>query len=160
MATQATIGHGSTFSVGITPGPPITYGIMAEVVSITGPALQRDTPDATHMLSPAKFREFIGGLKDAGEVSLTLNFRPGSTDEEVIFAHFDSDVIGDYKITFPNAAEWEFQAWCTGYDTETPLDDKMSATVTFKLSGKPAFVTYAPPAVLAAEVGAAGPGAA
>ena len=40
-------------------------------------ANRRYTVDATHMASTDKWREFVGGLRDAGEVSITINFVPG-----------------------------------------------------------------------------------
>ncbi len=139
MATEAAIGHGSIFAHG-DGGAPEVFTPLAEVVTITPPQLVRDTVDATHMASPEKWREFVPGLKDGGEVSLEMNFIPGNSDWDILFTEFDNDVASNWKITFPNSEAWIFLAYCTGIETAVPLDDKMSATATFKVTGKPAFV--------------------
>jgi hypothetical protein len=92
MATGAMIGHGSQFMIG-DGGAPEVFTAVAEVKTITGPALVRDTPDATHMASPEKWREYIAGLRDAGEVSMTVNCIPGSAGELAILAAFQDDII-------------------------------------------------------------------
>ena len=138
MATDAAIGYGSIFAHG-DGGAPEVFTPFAEVVSITPPQLVRDTVDATHMASPQKWREFVPGLKDGGEVSLEMNFIPGNSDWDVLFAAFNDEEVSNWKITFPNAEAWTFAAYCTGVEAEVPLDDKMSATATFKVSGVPDF---------------------
>lgn len=140
MATQASIGHGSTFSFGDGATPEV-FADCAEVVTITPPNFVRDVVDATHMASPQKWREFVGGLRDPGEVSIVMNFIPGAAGQDAVFAKFTADVVSNYKIVFPNAESWIFAAWCVGFVPEDPLDGKMSATARFKLTGKPAFIT-------------------
>jgi hypothetical protein len=42
------------------------------------------------------------------------------------------------RIVFPDGvSRFDFDAILTGFESEASLDDKMSATVTFKLSGPP-----------------------
>lgn len=141
MTTNAKIGHGSMFA--IQGGSPLAYVPLAEVTNITPPALSRDAVDATHTASPEKWREFIAGMKDAGEVTVEMNFIPGSTSIDTILAAFNSDETQNCRITFPigsPAATWSFSAIVTGFAPEAPMDGKMSASVTFKLTGKPGFV--------------------
>lgn len=138
MATQATIGHGSKFQYGDN-GTPEVFTDFAEVVNITPSNFVRDVVDATHMASPFKYREFIGGLRDPGECSVTMNFIPGGIGQDQIFLQFNADVMSTYRVVYPNSEIWEFDAWCVGFAPEDPLDGKMSATARFKLSGKPTF---------------------
>lgn len=140
MATQAAIGHGSSFSHG-DGGSPEVFTAFAEVVNITPPAFVRDVVDATHMASPEKWREFVGGLRDPGEVSITMNFIPGGPGQDAVLAGFTADAVGNYRVSYPNGEVWNFAAWCVGFAPEDPLDGKMAATARFKLSGKPLFVT-------------------
>jgi hypothetical protein len=140
MTTLATIGHGSKFSVG-DGGSPEVFSEVAEVTSITPPAFVRDTPDATHMQSPEKFREFIPGLRDPGECSIMINFIPGGFGQQAMINAFMDDTTTNYRIEYPNAEIWDFQAYCVGFAPEAPLDGKMTATCRFKLSGKPVYVT-------------------
>lgn len=140
--TQASIGHGSQFYVG-SDSSPITWTAISEVTSITPPSVVRDVIDATHTGSPDKWREHIPGLKDGGEVTCEMNFVPGSDSANILVAIQTDGFARDFKIVFPNAEEWVFQAFCTGFEPEAPFDDKMTATATFKVSGKPDFVTAA-----------------
>ena len=39
------------------------------------------------------------------------------------------------RISFPNGVTWSFNAELTGYEPTVPVDDKMTATTTFKVSG-------------------------
>lgn len=137
MTTNAKIGYGTTFA--IQSGSPLDYVTIAEVTNITPPNLARDAVDATHTASEEGWREFIPGLKDAGEVSIELNFVPGSESTALLMEAFNADDPVSCKITFPDspATEWTFAAIMTGFETEAPVDDKLTATATFKLSGKP-----------------------
>lgn len=142
MATEAKIGMGSRFEIGNGADPEV-FTQLAEVINITPPAMSRDAIDATHMLSPEMWREFIPGLKDGGEVSVEMNFIPGGAGESQIMQNLAADETRTYRITFPNGVAWEFAAFVTGFEPDTPHDDKMSATATFKVSGKPAFLAAA-----------------
>ena len=44
------------------------YVTMGDVRSLSGPSMTRAAIDNTHSTSPAGWREFIGGLRDGGEV--------------------------------------------------------------------------------------------
>lgn len=132
-ATQAMIGHGTLFEVhnGAAPG---AFVEIAEVNDITPPSETTDVIDATHMQSPNKIREFISGMTDPGEASFDMNFVPGSPSEDLILAWRDGG-RRQCRITFPNGATWTFDGLCTGYEPAVPTDDKMTATVTVKVTG-------------------------
>lgn len=133
MTTNANIGYDSTFGIeGATPG---TYVAVAEVVSITPPGMTRDAVEATHLKSPDGWKEFIAGLKEAGEASLTLNFVPSATD--ALFTAFTAD-SGKYEITFPNGVQMRFGGFFTAYNPpELTPDGKMEASATIKATSKP-----------------------
>lgn len=133
MATGARIGYGSTFAVSTDGGS--TYVSLAEVTSITPPSDNLDIIDATNMDSANATREFIVGLNDPGNCALEMNFVPGSTADQKIVQIRDARVAVYCRITFPNAVVWTFLGILTGYEPAIPTDDKMSATVTFKVTG-------------------------
>lgn len=116
---------------------------IAYVTNIGGPGLARDTLESTHHKSPAMYRSFIKGLKDGGEVSLDLNFDPANATHNAatgILADFaDDDTISAWVVTFPDpaATQWTFDGIVTGFEPSAPFDDKLSATVTIKVSGQP-----------------------
>lgn len=131
MTTNAAIGYSTAFGIKNGGG---TYDDVAEVTRVKPPSYARDAIDATHMESPDRFREYIAGMMDAGEVSIDINYVPSTSD--VILAAMTAGA-GDFQITMPNGVKFQFKAIVTGFEPEAPLDDKMSATATFKVSGKP-----------------------
>ena len=53
---------------------------IAEINSISGPNMSRDTIDVTSLDSTGGYREFIGGFRDGGTVQLAMNFIRASLD--------------------------------------------------------------------------------
>lgn len=142
MSTSARIGYGTLFKSGNGAVPEV-FTTLAEVTAITPPALARDTVDATHEESPGAWREFIAGLKDGGEVSLDLNFVPGGTAAAAMMAELDLDgalAKINRQIIFPDGSYFSFAGILTAFEPDAPIDDKMSASVTFKVTGKPTLV--------------------
>lgn len=117
-----------------TPTP--TFTTLGNVTSVSGPEIERETYDVTAHDSLSGWREFIGGLKDGGEVSLDLNYDPRKHD--VLVADFEDTAPRDYKLTFPGTlGEWALKLVLTGFSQEAPVDDKLAGTLKFKVSGKP-----------------------
>ncbi len=135
-------GYGVTFGIGDGSSSE-SFTDVAEVLSCGPPSYSKETIDTTHSLSPDKFREFIGGLRDGGEVALEMNYT--QSDYAAFLATFDSDDDDqNYQITIPddnysNSPTIVFQGICTGIETEIAVEDKITASVTFKVSGKPTF---------------------
>lgn len=130
--TAAMIGYGSIFEISTDSGA--TWTNIGEVTSIAPPSDEIDVLDATHVESPNRTREFITGLRDPGECSLEMHFIPGSVGDLKLQEVRDAAVRVRARITFPNAAIWTFSAIFTGYEPDVPMDDKMTATVTFKVT--------------------------
>jgi len=150
MTTNARIGFGTLFQINDPSGsPPAGWTTVAEVKGVTPPQISRDAQDATHTESPQGWREFIPGLKDAGQVSIELNFVPDSDATTLLLGTFDLDTPLNARVLFPDGdqvsspltcSSWTFSAICTGFTPEAPVDGVMAATATFKISGKPTFV--------------------
>lgn len=113
-----------------------TFTAIANVTDITPPALERETLDVTTHGSPDAWREHIGGVKDGGEVSIEINYDPRLHDS--IVEDLNDEDPRDYKVVWPGTlGDWEFKAVMKGFESEAPHDDKLAASVTFKVSGKP-----------------------
>lgn len=113
-----------------------TWDVIAEVNSISGPGMTRDTIDVTSLDSTGGYREFIGGFRDGGNVSLSMNFTRAGY--ELMKDDFEDDTLQNYEIFMsecPDLTSLEFE----GLVTELPLsivpDDKITADVTIKVSG-------------------------
>lgn len=113
------------------------YTAFAEVTEMTLPELARDSIDFTHFGSPDRHREFKPGLSDAGEVGIVYNLVPGLADDAVIAAHLATNAVEAWRITFPNGATLDYNGFATAHGRATPMDDKMTGSATFKISGKP-----------------------
>jgi predicted secreted protein len=139
MTTEASIGYGTLFKTD-NGNSPAAWDTLAEVTSISPPKMSRDSIDATHEQSPNAWREFIAGLKDGGEVSLDLNFIPGGSAADDLTAELalaGSAATKSRLIVFPDGSQFEFDAFLTGFEPDAPLDDKMTGTATFKVTGEP-----------------------
>jgi hypothetical protein len=132
MTTNAAIGYGSLLEYSLNGGS--SWLTLAEVMDITPPSDSVDIIDATHMQSANRTREFVEGLNDPGECSFEMNFVPGSAADLAIQSFRGAGAI-DLRITFPNAVIWTFKGIRTGYEPAIPNEDKMTATVTFKITG-------------------------
>jgi predicted secreted protein len=129
--SDAQIGLGSAFKRGATS--------VGEVLSIGAPSLSRDVVDATHMQSTEGWREFIAGLKDGGEATVEIQSKPSTPAYQAMVADFGNDSPESYSIEFPDGSSWAFSAFITGLETSDPLDDKITTSATFKITGKPTF---------------------
>ncbi|WP_455156018.1 phage tail tube protein [Sphingomonas zeae] len=113
------------------------FTAFAEVTDLNLPELSRDSKEFTHFGSPDGYREFKPGLSDAGEASLTYNLIPGLADDAVIAAHLASKAVEAWRVQFPNGAKLDFNGFATKHGRATPMEDKMTGSATFKVSGKP-----------------------
>lgn len=129
--STASIGYGTQFAISIDSGT--TYTNLANVTSITPPSKSADIIDVTHMESPDQTREFLGGMINPGECSLEIDFDPSSATD-VLLTGLDPQLKYPCRITFRNGTVWDFTGFLTAYEPEIPVDDKMTATVTFKIT--------------------------
>ncbi|MEU9777144.1 phage tail tube protein [Streptomyces sp. NPDC047968] len=117
------------------------YAVIASVTDISGPSRSRESIEVTAHDSPNKYREFIKGLKDGGEVEITLNYDPASATHAALDADFEEDDLRSYQVVIlpgdPDEHTWTLTAMITDLGDSYPTDDKMERTATFKISGKP-----------------------
>ncbi len=109
---------------------------IAEINNISGPTMSRDTIDVTSLDSTGGYREFIGGFKDGGTVQLPMNFIRASLD--LMKTDFESAVLQNYEIVLPDTENTtlEFTGLVTELPLEIPPDDKITMTVSIKISGE------------------------
>lgn len=131
--TTAIIGYGSKFS--IDPAGGVAFTDLGEVTNITPPSDSVDVIEATHMQSPNATKEYIMGLNDPGTASFELNFVPGSASDLLIQQVRAARIPVSCRVTFPNAVTWTFTGILTAYTPAAATDAKMTATVSFKVTG-------------------------
>lgn len=117
---------------------PETFTAIANLGDVEGPTTERETHDVTTHGSPDGWREFLGGLKDGGEVSADINYDP--REHDAMQSDYDDTEPRNYKLVWPGTlGNIAFSAILSGFETSGPVDGQMEASVTFKVSGKPVF---------------------
>lgn len=130
--------YGAILNIG-DGGSPEVFTAIAQIADITGPGLSLDTIDVTTHDSPGAWREFIGGLKDGGEVSFDLVYDPDSATHDALKDDLDARVKRNFQVIFPDltATQWDFTAVVTEFEPQMAVEDAMTASITLKLSGQP-----------------------
>jgi len=123
-------------------GTSESFTTIAEVSDIKGPKLSLDPIDVTNHSSAEAWREFVGGLLDAGEVSLSINFMPADATHDYstgIISKLTDRGKHNFQMVFPDDGNttWSFTALVTAFESSEPIDDKLAADVTLKITGKP-----------------------
>lgn len=109
---------------------------IAEVNSISGPTMSRDTIDVTSLDSTGGYREFIAGFRDPGTVQLSMNFTRDTFD--MMKLDFENNDAQNYEIYLPDdeKTSLEFSGLVTELPIEITADDKVTSTATIKITGQ------------------------
>ena len=113
---------------------------VAGLTSIGGLEVSADTIDVTTLDSVDGYREYIGGLKDAGEVAISGFFdQTDTTGQQALLTALESGAETAMSIVFPEAIgyTWSFNAIVTKFATGAELEDAVTFESTLKVSGKP-----------------------
>jgi len=113
------------------------YTPFAEMTELNPPETSRDSVEFTHFASPDGYREFKPGLSDGGEVSMTYNLIAAVMDDAVIHAHLATRTVETWRVRYPNGATLDFRGFATAHGHATPIDDRMTGSATWKVTGKP-----------------------
>lgn len=132
--TGTSIGYGHVLEIALASAPT-AFTYIKEVFDATPPADSDDQVDATHMQSPNRRREYIPGLTDSGEAAYEMNYVPGSVTDKFLRSIRGKLLVA--RQTFANGVQIIFNGSRQGYETAIPNDDKMTATLTLKVSGDP-----------------------
>jgi len=125
---------GTTFKVDSTA--------VAEVYSISGPSLSKDTQE-TSDLSSTGYRSFAATLKDPGEITLGLRYLPSAATHNNAsglvgyFAASSNTTPYSCTITWPDSSVWSCSGIFTGFEPSADVDSPLDAQVTIKLTGAP-----------------------
>lgn len=121
---MAEVGTGTTIS--------FSSSFFAEVLDISGPGFSREPVDTSHMGTTTAKTYMPGDLYDGGELTVEMAFVP-ATDMTVPIAAVAEEVI----ITFPDSttSTLTFDAFMIGFEESIPLEERMTATATLKVTG-------------------------
>lgn len=144
MPSSAIHAHGTLLKKG-DGGSPESFATIAEVTDLNPPALALETNDVTSHDSAQHWREFIGSLLDGGDVSFTINYIPTATTHNAtagLIADLKNRTRRNWQIVFPDGSSttWSFAALVTAFEPAAPIDDRLTANITLKVTGVPTLV--------------------
>lgn len=140
--SNAIFARGTLLKKGDGGSPTETFTTIAEVMKIKGPGLIQDTIDVTNHDSAGSWKEFIAGLKDAGEVTFTVNYQPTNATHNATSTGLVADLTAGTKRNFqlvfnPGSPTWAFTALVSKFDVIANENDRYTADVTLRVTGQP-----------------------
>jgi len=138
MASDGTHGHGTALVAG-------TNGTVGNIISVSIDGQTRDAVDISTMDSTSKFREFISGMADAGEVTVEVNYDGSAAGvaNDLNTLYQAGAVATTWTIVFSDTSDFESFGCITNMSVAVPFDDKITQSITIKLTGKPTFTDVA-----------------
>lgn len=132
--------QGAVFKIGDGGGPE-TFTAIGEVVSISG--IGGGSPseiDVTNLSSTAK--QYLMGLIDEGEVSLTLSLDTGDTQQTALRTARANGTATNFELDLTDSGPTtiSFQAFVKTFAVGVALDDKITLEVSLRING---LVTWA-----------------
>lgn len=111
---------------------------ISELTSISAPNLTADTIDVTTHGSTGRYREFIQGLRDGGEISVEGFYTTASANTITTQLNTSATTTATIDLpTTPTATRFTATVICTAFSSEAPVDGAIGFSATFKVTGQP-----------------------
>jgi predicted secreted protein len=139
---MAEIGYGITLYVSDAAPDTTADNLIAGVMTVTPPSPERDIIDVTTSDSPNMAREFITGMIDYKECTAEMLWTPGDATDVLLRTISLERAPRTYKVVWPQLdpdVAITFKAFLVSFERNSPLDDKMTATLTLKVTGAPSY---------------------
>ena len=113
--------------------------------SISGVEISSETTDVTALDNTTGYKEFLGGFKDGGEISLEGFLDGDDAGQDAMYAAMDDQEEHNFSIVFPKAIgkTWTFKGIVTKFSTSVALSDGIKFSASVKVYGKPSFAASA-----------------
>jgi len=135
--SDAQHGHGATLAA-------TTVGTVGNVINVSVDGQTRDPVDISSMDSTSKFREFIAGMADAGEITVEVNYDGSAAGvADKLNTSYQAGTILTWTITFSGINTFVCNGIITNLGIATPFDDKITQSITIKLTAVPTFTDLA-----------------
>lgn len=135
MANNAIVTQGTIITLTV-PGVPPVVAVIEDATGWTGPSFTRNEIDVTHLASTAK--EYKLGLKDPGQFSIDVNYNIwDDAGQEQAWKQLGSNVEIAVKVRVPGTPErgWDFNALVLNFETTGATDDRITGTITLRVTG-------------------------
>jgi hypothetical protein len=144
MPSEALVTQGTI--IAFTPAGGGTAATITDATGWSGPSFTRNEIDVTNLASTGK--EYRLGLQDPGTMSVDVNWNIwDDLGQAAAWGDLGEVVPGKLKITYNNGGALEFDALVSNFEQTGATDDKISGTLSLRLTGSP--VTTAPTAAAA-----------
>ena len=143
--TNANIGYNTRFAIEDAPGSGV-FVELAEVYSVTPPENTIDQVEVTHFQSANRSKEYIAALGDNGTAQAEMNYVPNSATDVRLEGLRTAGTTLAMRITYPNGVTVTFSGFVATYAKAIPVNDRMTATAGFKVSGNVVIAAAAAPA--------------
>jgi hypothetical protein len=143
MATRTGIAWGGQVQRSTT-GVANSFTPIPEARGLSVPQVTTEFQDVTSLDSADGFREFVRGLRDAGEISLACNYTPAGYAQQIA----DQAAAGPifYRVTMPRLGTqtagdvFTFRAFPTPSIQADDVGAPISMTITMRITGPVAYV--------------------
>ena len=121
-------------------GDPVSFATIAELRDITLPALTRNEIETT--THNEQDDQYIVGIRRHGTCSFDMNFLPRSGSHDHVTGLQQSWFEGlreIFRVTTPDGAggtAWLFSGFVSNFAPSAPVDDRLSAQVTLRPTGR------------------------
>lgn len=115
---------------------PEVFTTIPEIKSFNGPGGAASIIDVTDLSSTAKEKRM--GLRDEGQLSLTLNYLPDNTVHDGLRTDRANRTLRHFQMVFTDTSPkttWSFSAYVTGLAISGGVDGVVEANVTLEISG-------------------------
>lgn len=139
--TAATLGIGTKLQFETTPGAsPITWTTVSEMGDLPPLPHTREFVEATNQDSLGFTREYIAGLIDAEEFTVTGNYLPQDASQIAVWTMSQTKDAGkrQWRVleeTASPAVSWQFEAAVSNFAPGFPVADKKTLAITLRRSG-------------------------
>ena len=132
-STGVRIGHNSVIRIG--RGSTPVWTVLSGCKDIDLPDQKLGDVDVTSMDSPGRTEEFIAGLYDAPDWSVTKDYVPGDAEDVLLTALFRSAGEKVLLEITPNGAEdaLVWQGWVNQWGRKAPVVGGMTGTLGMKI---------------------------
>ncbi|MFA5212618.1 MAG: phage tail tube protein [Methanoregula sp.] len=132
-ASTAERGYGATLAKGATA--------IAEITDYSDVGISRSDVEITSHDSDSSANEYLPGLREGSEITITGNYIYNDTGQNAAITDFSDGSLDEYTITFPNAAAstFVFYAYIKSYKIKSDLKGALKITLVLKISGLPVF---------------------
>lgn len=123
---------------------PEVFTTIAQCGDLTGPDQKVDTIDTTTHDNADKYKTFIGGLKEGGDIKVPIFFDPTNSTHQGLLTTIDAAVTVNFQIALPMvspAYKWSFAGLITQLGHTYKVNGAIMADLTIKVSGKPTLAT-------------------